>query len=693
MRLFLFSQGPFGLTGLNARVGCKLFVIACVFLFGSISGNAQTITSFSTNKALYNPGEIVTLKAVTSSTFSGQFIRVKYYHLSVQLSSSDIPFSGTTVSWTWTVPSTDHKGYLVSVELRGPSGQRNQNAIGINVSTDHTKFPVYGFLSKFPSMTDYEMDVQMDKINRYHINWIQYYDWMDTHHDPLAGTASSPATQWEDLARRPTYFETIKGYIDRGHNNYNMKSMQYGLVYGVYSNEWFDPSWHLYNSDVATIWNHPLPSAWEAPALNMMDLNNPNWRNYFFGKINEAFNATNLHFDGWHMDQLGDFGYKYTQSGGVVDVAQSFPGFIQAAKNAMPSKDLIFNAVNTYGQSLVANTPVNFLYTEMWGGNQDYASFRRVIEDNAGFNASKNNIFAAYVGKSRSGSAGAHSHGAVLMADATIFALGGAHLELGEHLLCNEYFPNSNLTVSDALRNDLTSYYDFLVAYENILRDGRTFNGVTLSGTGCQYWPPVKGLVATVGASWNGNQVFHCLNYSNVNTLNWQDDQPQPTVKTNIVMSFPYSTTIKRMWVASPDINKGVPKNITFNQSGGVVTFTLPSIKYWTMVVAETSATPAAKLSTAETRIEEQGGTSIELNGPNPFIDQTTFAISLTARQHVRIEVFNDQGRFIEKVEERTFIAGKHVVSVNLKDHEAGLYVVKLTTADMVKAIRVLKSE
>ena len=54
-------------------------------------------------------------------------------------------------------------------------------------------------------------------------------------------------------------------------------------------------------------------------------------------------------------------------------------------------------------------------------------------------------------------------------------------------------------------------------------------------------------------------------------------------------MSFPYATPITRLWVASPDFAMGAPQNVAFTQNNGVVSFVLPSLKYWTMVVAETA--------------------------------------------------------------------------------------------------------
>ena len=69
----------------------------------------------------------------------------------------------------------------------------------------------------------------------------------------------------------------------------------------------------------------------------------------------------------------------------------------------------------------------------------------------------------------------------VLLTDAVIFAFGGAHLELGEHMLGKEYFPNNNLQMKEDLKASLINYYDFLVAYQNILRDGGNFNSPVLT--------------------------------------------------------------------------------------------------------------------------------------------------------------------------------------------------------------------
>ena len=47
------------------------------------------------------------------------------------------------------------------------------------------------------------------------------------------------------------------------------------------------------------------------------------------------------------------------------------------------------------------------------------------------------------------------------------------------------------------------------------------------------------------------------------------------------------ASSVKKVWVASPDALGGVPQELSFKQEGDYITFTLPSLKYWTMIVIE----------------------------------------------------------------------------------------------------------
>jgi dextranase len=264
-------------------------------------------------------------------------------------------------------------------------------------------------------------------------------------------------------------------------------------------------------------------------------------------------------------------------------------------KTDQPNKRLVMNAVNQFGQQNIANSPVDFLYTEVWSPNDGYADLATIIANNNTYsNNTKNTTLAAYMDYDMANSTGFFNTPGVLMTDAVIFAFGGSHLELGEHMLDKEYFPNNNLQMKGDLRDALIHYYDFLVAYENLLRDGGVTNTpsvVCLDGKmALNQWPPQIGNVAISGRDMGNEQVIHLLNFNNANSLKWRDTngtQTTPNTIMNTKISFSTTKTVKNVWMASPDYNDGTPQVLSFKQTGGNVVFTLPSLQYWDMVVVE----------------------------------------------------------------------------------------------------------
>ncbi|HVK46568.1 MAG TPA: glycoside hydrolase family 66 protein, partial [Pseudobacter sp.] len=183
---------------------------------------------------------------------------------------------------------------------------------------------------------------------------------------------------------------------------------------------------------------------------------------------------------------------------------------------------------------------------------------------------------------------------AVLLTDAVIFAFGGAHLELGEHMLGKEYFPNNNLQLPDELRNALVRYYDFMVAYENLLRDGGTFNTPVVSCTNGKAvignWPAQQGKVAAIGKEYANRQVLHLVNFTNANSLEWRDTngtQVKPVNIENMEIKITAAKAVKKVWLASPDAGNGVAAALNFTQTGNEVTVTVPGMQYWNMLVLE----------------------------------------------------------------------------------------------------------
>ena len=81
--------------------------------------------------------------------------------------------------------------------------------VGIDVSTSWTKFPRYGYLTKFEENIDTANIIL--KLKNYHINGLEYYDAQYRHHKPAADNTEI----WEDWTGRKIYGNTIRNYIFR----------------------------------------------------------------------------------------------------------------------------------------------------------------------------------------------------------------------------------------------------------------------------------------------------------------------------------------------------------------------------------------------------------------------------------------------------------------------------------------------
>jgi dextranase len=289
---------------------------------------------------------------------------------------------------------------------------------------------------------------------------------------------------------------------------------------------------------------------------------------------------------------VGDPGRLYTYAGQRTDPSVAFGDFLKAAKAAAPTKPLVMNAVNQWGQASIATAPVEFLYAELWTNNEEYGSLAKAIQDNEALAPGKRTVLAAYVNRAKSNSAGYFNPASVLLTDAVIFAFGGAHIELGEHMLDTEYFPDHHLRLTPALQLQLQAYYDFAVAYENLLRGpDRQVQLVQVGGDpSLAAWPPQLGKIAAAHTTAAGRQVVHLLNFTQAKTLEWRDNnqvQPEPTVRRNLAVRLPAPNPVRRVWLASPDLAGGQPRAVAFTQAGGQLSLTVPELRYWDMLVIE----------------------------------------------------------------------------------------------------------
>lgn len=543
-----------------------------------------------TDKAAYNPGDAVTFAIDNSSLPSNA--KVRYKHFDTVISDGN---SIVGNKWNWIVPGNDYTGYMAEVYSGDNGSETIYATVAIDVSSDWKKFPRYGFLSKYPEMSLEEIDNVISNLNRYHINGLQFYDWQNKHHQPLPVVRGSPASVWKDIINRDIYFNTVHNYISAVHFR-NMKAMFYNLVYGAWDNAEADgvqKEWYVYTDNTHTNRDfHPLSSPFLSN-IYLLDPSNTGWQQYIENENRKVYQF--LNFDGYHMDQLGDRGTRYRYDGSFLDLAKTYEPFIKAIKGDEPGKDVVMNAVNQYGQQGIAAASPGFLYTEVWSPFDKYSDLANLIKQNNQLSDdTKSTVLAAYMNYDLANNKGYFNTPSVLMTDAVIFAFGGAHLELGEHMLGKEYFPNDNLSMKEDLKSALPDYYDFMVAYENLLRDGGSFNSVTLTSDDGKMkiadWPAYQGAVAAFGKEVSGAQVIHLINFTNSKTQNWRDNQgiqAAPVVIKDARLTFTSGASVKKIWTASPDFIGGASRSLNFIQTGNKVSFVVPELKYWDMIVVE----------------------------------------------------------------------------------------------------------
>lgn len=554
---------------------------------------ANLSLSITTDKAVYKPGETVTFTITDGSVPAGALVR--YRRAGDEADTSAV--SGT--KWTWTAPQTDFTGYLAEVFTRDGDTETIVGTVAVDVSSDWTRYPRYGFVATFDqTKTDAVIADEMAFLNRCHINGIQFYDWHNKHHWPLGGTRTELLATYKDIANRDVVTQVVKRYIDVQHA-YGMKAMFYNLCYGMlddYAADGAKTEWLMYkqtgHGDVDQL---VLSNSWKSNIL-LVNPENAEWQKYLAERNDDVYQ--NFDFDGFHIDQVGDRGTVYDYSGQRVNLPHGFNSFITAMKQAHPQKRLVMNAVSSFGASQIAQTGhVDFLYNELWDQEDKFEDLLTVRRANSQYSQNKlQTIFAAYMNYGRSGQQGFFNTPGVLLADAVMFAIGGAHLELGDgHNLCHEYFPNSNLKMTDDLRLQLTRYYDFLVAYENLLRgEGVAETTADIasgnSAVSINQWPPQQKKITAYATNTGQRQVVHLLNFRQANSLSWRDmdgTMPAPVEVKALPLKLKRAAAVKCVWMATPDALGGAPVELSFTQKDGQVEFTLPSLKYWTMIVVE----------------------------------------------------------------------------------------------------------
>ncbi|AFC29317.1 dextranase 1 [Paenibacillus mucilaginosus 3016] len=590
----------------------------------SASSTGTILYDVTTDKSMYSPGAKVQLridiKNRTGRDIAGGRVEIKAKHLGQQVGQAitkayDLKNSADLMMVAdWTAPGTDFKGYLLEVYIHDAAGALlDSDTVGVDISSSWLKFPRYGYVWDYTENVD--TAGRIDKLKNYHINAIQYYDWKYRHHKPVADHPDV----WDDWSGRKIYGSSVRGYIANA-KAANMASMSYNMTYAAtngYDKDGVNSQWGLYyaddNPNGTGQFNFKMADSTPTGITHLyfFNMRNKAWQDYIFAQQNKVF--ANFDFDGWHGDTVGEWGRMKTWDGQTLYVKDTYTEFLNAAKAAIGSKYLVFNPVGAQGIEHVNKSNVDAIYAEIWPWDRDsegqlydtYASLRKEIEQSRRESGGKSLIVPAYMsydyGEQNPGRP--FNTAAVLLTDAAVYAAGGSRLELGDNgnMLSNEYFPAQNLYMTEDLQKRVSKLYDFIVAYENLLRDGQTetANRIEIPGyASSAAGDPNK--IWAYGKKDGKYEIIQMINLLGVSRNDWRANDGQketPAKITDYEVKYYYTNDVNSVWVASPDARDGRSQKLAItakgsDAGGNFVKFRVPSLEYWNMIYMSGEVTP-----------------------------------------------------------------------------------------------------
>ncbi len=143
------------------------------------------------------------------------------------------------------------------------------------------------------------------------------------------------------------------------------------------------------------------------------------------------------------------------------------------------------------------------------------------------------------------------------------------------------------------LIQDLRSYYDFLVSYENYLRDGMEGASfpVDLSGA-LQTRSGEAGGVWTIVRQKSNLAVVHLINLTALKKTDWVDDgldYPPAPLLHNLSVRVKLAAQIVVSGWASPDFENGKWHNTAVKHNeDGTEEIRIPELRYWTAIILST---------------------------------------------------------------------------------------------------------
>lgn len=447
----------------------------------------------------------------------------------------------------------------------------NDNLIlsrGLPVLNSWTESPRYGFLTDFGEGR-FNVDKTMDYLAQYHINSLQYYDWMYDY-----GYLVSKEENYKDAWNRERNISNfvLKELIREGHEK-NIFSMGYVPIYGVERNLGLDhPEWLLYEIKGENY----EPVDFYQKILITNTYQDSGWTKFLIQQCKETLK---FGFDGIHLDQYGypkDYASFYLENNEYKPyiTSKGFREFINELKQQTEAP-VIFNYVNNWPKEIQSQAKADAIYIEPWESCNTYEDMYKMIKE-AKERSKKNVITAAYINPSFEEN--------IILTDAVIAISGGRRLELGEYLLIlgGPYFPGDADIVSQDLLNKLRNYYDYQVRYEelfDILEKEVELKGnnLSLNPKNDSIWYNVK---------MNSKYVFiNLVNFVGTSTNFWRMKTKKPNTINDIEIFIPLNN-IKNVYFASAD-NQLFFSKIDFLEKEDGLIVKVPTLEYWSTILIE----------------------------------------------------------------------------------------------------------
>jgi dextranase len=504
-------------------------------------------------------------------------------------------------------PPNDFQGYRLHAQLRQAHHELLAEGFSaLDVSSNWAKFPRYGYIANYDASTPAVEWIR--ELNRYHINGLLFYDVQNKHHMPVPPEPALPA-QWPDVAGRTVNRDVVLSLLAQAKERH-MTTMVYNASYAAYQNAFTDGSgvqlqWATWPSatterSAANVKSLLLPTGtgwrgWSTPALLYMNQSDTRWQSYLFAQMNRLFAM--LPFDGWHIDSFGD-AEAWNYEGKKIDFVAGFPDFVNAAHQTL-QRPVVLNTVSGAGQEGMANSAAEFVYSELW--LPDHPTYRSILQSADSIhraNPNKAIVFAAYMQNGAAekltleGKHAAFNLPGLLITDAAIFASGASHIELGDgdRMLSRPYFPDDQvLTLTPQDRVTLRDYYDFLVAYENNLRDKAEPADTPVEiGQAPASVDAHPGSIWTIARKKDADIILHLINLTSVKDSSWRNDGDNIAIPLSfhqLRIRVIASELANAGW-ASPDVDHGAWHKLPLCKIGtNTWEIVLPELRVWSMVI------------------------------------------------------------------------------------------------------------